>query len=185
MKFIADHAFSKDAFTISPDILNHMQDDKLWSWQNNLFQFGRRYDFPMTGYVAAYQNAVITQLLNPMRLQRMQDTEYKQDDPYKCSEMFRTLTKTIWTDNMVPGGQTATMQRNLQRIYLHHLIQMTVRPQGGTPWESIALSRLHLTRLRGHFPGLVIHGPQDATARLPNTVNVGLPGIPAHEGGWD
>jgi len=40
---------------------------------------------------------------------------------------------------------------------------------------------LLLSHLRGHFPGLVIHGPQDAAARLPNTVNVGLPGISAHK----
>jgi hypothetical protein len=153
MKFIIDHALSKDAFAISPDILNSLADNKLWTWQNNLFQWGRRYDFPMTAWVGGFQNAVISQLLHPMRLQRMLDTEYKQDDPYQCSEMFRTLTGTIWTGNIVPSGQTATMQRNLQRIYLHHLIQMTVAPAPGTPWETIALARLHLTRLRGSING--------------------------------
>lgn len=43
------------------------------------------------------------------------------------------------------------------------------------------VTALLLTRLRGHFPDLVIHGPEDAAARLPNTVNVGLPGILAHQ----
>ena len=43
------------------------------------------------------------------------------------------------------------------------------------------VTALLLTHLRGHFPDLVIHGPEDVGARLPNTVNVGLPGIPAHE----
>lgn len=38
-----------------------------------------------------------------------------------------------------------------------------------------------LDRLRADFPDLVIHGPRDAEQRLPNTVNVGLPGIPAHQ----
>lgn len=148
MAFITEHAFSKDSFTVPPEILNRLQDDKLWSWQNNIFAFGRRYDFPLTMWVGGIQNAVVTQLLSPMRLQRMIDTEYKQDDPYKCSEMFRTLSKTIWSDNMVPTGKTAPMQRNLQRIYLNHLVQMTVNPLPGTPWETIALSRLHLERLR-------------------------------------
>ena len=40
------------------------------------------------------------------------------------------------------------LQRNLQPIYLHHLIGMTVRPAGGTPHEAVALARLHLTRLQ-------------------------------------
>jgi hypothetical protein len=148
MEFIAANAFSKEAFTVHPEILNQLQDNKLWDWHNNLFTYGRRFDFPLTGWVAGIQNAVITQLLTPARLQRMQDAEYKQEDPYRTSEMFRTLTKTIWTDNMVPSGNTAIMQRNLQRIYLHHLVQMTVQPAPMTPWESIALARLQLTRLR-------------------------------------
>ena len=151
MGFIATNAFGATAFAVDPEILNYMQDNKLWNWQNNLFQYGRRYDFPMTGWVAAFQNGIITQLLNPSRLARMQDAEYKVDDPYKASEMFRTLTASIWTDNMVPAGRTAGMQRNLQRIYLHHLVQMTVRPAPQTPWESIALARLQMTTLRAQI----------------------------------
>jgi hypothetical protein len=148
MQFIATNAFSKGAFAIDPIILNQLQDNKLWNWHNNLFSYGRRYDFPMMGWVGAFQNAIITQLLNPARLARMGDAEYKMEDPYKTSEMFRTLTSTIWTDNMVPSGRTGGMQRNLQRIYLHHLVQMTVHPAPGTPWESMALARLQLGRLR-------------------------------------
>jgi hypothetical protein len=151
MTFVTTNAFSKDAFAIDPMILNQLQDNKLWNWQNNLFQYGRRYDFPMTGWVAAFQNGIITQLLHPARLQRMADAEYKMDDPYRVAEMFGTLTSTIWTDNMLPSGRTAGMQRNLQRIYLHHLVQMTVRPTPGTTWESIALARLQLTRLRAQI----------------------------------
>jgi hypothetical protein len=151
MQFIAQNAFSPDAFAVDPAILNQLQDEKLWSWQNNPFSYGRRFDFPMANWVAAFQNAMIMQLLTPARLARMADAEYKQDDPYRVSEMFRTLTSTIWTDNMVPSGRTAAMQRNLQRIYLHHLVGMTVHPTPGTSWESIALARLQLTRLRGEI----------------------------------
>jgi hypothetical protein len=148
MQFIVENAFSAGAFAVDPAILNQLQDEKLWSWQNNPFSYGRRFDFPMSGWVAAFQNAIVYQLLNPARLARMADAEYKQDDPYRVSEMFRTLTSTIWTDNMSPSGRTAAMQRNLQRIYLHHLVGMTVHPTPGTNWEAIALARLQLTRLR-------------------------------------
>jgi hypothetical protein len=153
MAFIAESAFSKNAFAIDPKLLDQLQDNKLWNWQNDLFSYGRRFDFPLTGWVAAFQNSIVMQLMDPMRLQRMQDAEYKQADPFKQSDLFKTLTTTIWTDNMVPAGQTAAMQRNLQRIYLHHLVEMTVNPQPYTPWESIALARLQLTRLRGQING--------------------------------
>ncbi len=151
MTFITTNAFSKDAFMVDPAILNQLQDEKLWSWHNNPFSYGRRFDFPLTGWVAAFQNAIISQLLSPMRLQRMADAEFKQDDPYRVSEMFRTMTSTIWTDNMVPSGRSAGIQRNLQRIYLHHLVNMTVHPYPGTSWEAIALARLQLTKLRGEI----------------------------------
>ena len=105
----------------------------------------------MANWVAAFQNAIITQLLSPARLQRMMDAEYKMKDPYKTSQMFRTLTTAIWTDNMIPSGRTAIMQRNLQRIYLGHLVELTVSPPQGSTWESVALARLQLTRLKGEI----------------------------------
>ena len=151
LNFIVANAFAKDAFAVSPDILNKLQDDKLWSWQNNIFRSGRRFDFPLHGWVAGLQGALITQILNPMRLQRMIDAEYKTEDPYKVAELFRTLTTEIWSNNIVPSGQTAAMQRNLQRIYLDRLIRMTVTPAPGTPWEAVALSRLQLTRLQSRI----------------------------------
>ena len=151
MSFLVENALSKDAFAVAPEILNHLQDDKTWSWENNLFAYGRRFDFPMQGWVGALQNGIVAQLLHPMRLQRMSDAEYKQEDPYNVSEMYRTLTKAIWTDNMVARGNTAAMQRNLQRVYLSHLIAATVSPHPMMPREAVALSRLQLQRLRAQI----------------------------------
>ena len=151
MNFIAEGAFSKDAFAVSPEILAWMQDDKLWSWENNLFGYGRRFDFPMHQWVAAFQGNIMVQLMHPMRIQRMCDAEYTQDDPYKVSEMYRTLTKTIWTDNMVPRGKTASMQRNTQRMYLNVLIMTVLRPHPLMPPEAVALSRLQLERLHAQM----------------------------------
>jgi cysteine desulfurase len=42
------------------------------------------------------------------------------------------------------------------------------------------MTGLLLSRQRDHFPALEIFGPDDPSHRLPNTVNVGLPGIAAH-----
>ncbi len=148
LQFIIKNAFAKDAFAVSPEILNKLQDDKMQNWQNRMYTYGRRFDFPLNGWVGGLQNALVTQLLHPMRLQRMADVEYKVEEPYRVAEMFRTLTSEIWTGNIVPAGKTAIMQRNLQRIYLDHLISMTVTPAPGTPWEAIALARLQLTRLQ-------------------------------------
>ena len=42
------------------------------------------------------------------------------------------------------------------------------------------MTGLLLSLLQKRFPALEIFGPEDADLRLPNTVNVGLPGIAAH-----
>jgi len=151
VKFVTDNAFSPDAFKVDPEILKRLQDDKLWSWQNNIFAYGRRFDFPMSGWVAGIQNALLSQMLNPTLQQRVIDGQYANSDPYTLAEYYRTLTGAIWYDNMTPKGQTAVWQRNLQRIYLHRLIQQAVHPSPGTPWESIAISRLHLTNLNSRL----------------------------------
>ena len=78
----------------------------------------------------------------------MVDVEYATDDPYTLAEMLRAITTTVWYDNMVPAGNTAAMQRNLQRRYTGYLIDMVVSPtQGMVPMEAVSLARLNLTRL--------------------------------------
>ncbi|MCZ6765646.1 MAG: zinc-dependent metalloprotease [bacterium] len=150
MDFLAKHVFAKNAFAISPELLHMLQDDKMRNWQNNVWAVGRRFDFPYTSWVGWLQNGVMFQLMHPMRLQRMVDVDYTVDDPYTIAEMLRTMTTTIWTDNMVPSGDTAVMQRNLQRRYTTRLINMVVAPAGGgipVPSEAVSLARLNLTRL--------------------------------------
>ena len=151
MRFLTENALSPQSFAIRPDILALLQDNKLQSWHNNPYTYGRRFDFPLAAWVGAMQNAIITQLLAPQRLGRMQDAEYTQDDPYRVSEMLAALTQTIWTDNMIASGRSAVMQRNLQRIYLGHLVGITLQPVALMPPESVALARLQLTRIRAQL----------------------------------
>jgi hypothetical protein len=148
LDFLIENAFSADAFAISPGLLNKLQDNKLRDWQNRLFAQGRRFDFPLTNWAAAIQNAVLSNLLQPMLLQRVVDAEYKVDNPFRLSALFRSLTREIWLDHPTPTGKTAVMQRNLQRIYLSKLISMITKPYPGTPDEAIALARLNLRRIR-------------------------------------
>ncbi|UCG53192.1 MAG: zinc-dependent metalloprotease, partial [Candidatus Latescibacterota bacterium] len=133
------------------DMLNKLADNKVQDWQNYMYSWGRRFDYPLIGWVGSIHNALLYQLLQPMLLQRVIEAEYKVDNPYRLSELFNSLTNAIWYDNMTPSGRTSVMQRNLQRIYLDRLIQMTVTPPRGTPHEAVALARLHLTRLQSRI----------------------------------
>ena len=148
LQFVIQNAFMPGALVLPPEVMNKLADNKIPDWQNPMFAFGRRFDFPLVDWVAAIHNALLVQLMNPMLIQRVVEAGYKADDPYRLSELFSGLTDAIWYNNMTPSGKTAVMQRNLQRIYLDKLVTMTVKPYTGLPHEAVALARLHLTRLQ-------------------------------------
>ena len=148
LAFVVDNALKSTAYTLSPDMLNKMQDDKMWSWENNLFAQGRRFDFPLSDWVEAMQTGVLFNVMNPYLQARVVDNAYKTDGAFKLSELYSTLTKSIWTDNLTPNGRTAAWDRNLQRVYTDMLIQQIVQPYPVTPQDAVALSRLNLTRVK-------------------------------------
>jgi len=148
LKFAVKNGLRSSAYSLPPAMLNRLGDNKQWSWQNNMFQFGRRFDFPMSEWVSRLQNAVLANLLNPWLQARVVDTEYKMDRPFRLSELYNTLTQAIWTSNPAPHGRTAVWDRNLQRLYTHRLIAQITTPYAVTPQDAMALSRLHLKRIR-------------------------------------
>ncbi|MCI0451986.1 MAG: zinc-dependent metalloprotease [Candidatus Latescibacteria bacterium] len=172
LQFVVDNALKSNAYALSPDMLNKMQDDKMWSWENNLFQQGRRFDFPLSDWVEAMQTGVLFNVMNPFLQARVVDNAYKTDNSFRLSDLYATLTKSIWTDNLTPNGRTATWDRNLQRVYTDMLIQQIVQPYPVTPQDAVSLSRLNLTRIKNAAQsGLQRKGLDDETnAHLMETI---------------
>jgi hypothetical protein len=148
LDFIIANVLDTETWTLDPDMLNKLQDDRQWSWENNPFQRGRRYDFPMSTWVAAVQNAILSNLMNPMLQSRVVEVQYKVEKPFKLSQLYSTLTREIWTNNAVPSGKYAGLERNLQRIYLSRLIYQVTTPNMYLPPDAVELSRLNLRRIR-------------------------------------
>ncbi len=172
LQFVVDNALKSNAYALSPEMLDKMQDDKMWSWENNLFQQGRRFDFPLSDWVEAMQTGVLFNVMNPFLQARVVDNAYKTTNPFKLSELYSTLTKSIWTENLTPNGKTAAWDRNLQRVYTDMLIQQVVQPFPVTPQDAVALSRLNLTRIKSSAQsGLSRKGLDDETnAHLMETI---------------
>ena len=172
LAFIVENALKSNAYALSPEMLDKMQDDKMWSWENNLFAPGRRFDFPLSDWVEAMQTGVLFNVMNPFLQARVVDNAYKTTNPFKLSELYSSLTKAIWTDNLTPNGKTAAWDRNLQRVYTDMLIQQVVQPYPVTPQDAVALSRLTLTRIKSSAQsGLARKGLDDETnAHLMETI---------------
>jgi hypothetical protein len=172
LQFVVDNALSSNAYALSPEMLAKMQDDKMNSWENDTFAPGRRFEFPLTDWVEAMETGVLYNLMNPMLQSRVVEGQYLADNSFKLSELYGTLTKSIWTDRAAPKGRTATWDRNLQRTYTDMLIQQVVTPGPATPEEAVALSRLNLTRIKAAAQAkLAVKGLDDDTnAHLMDTV---------------
>jgi hypothetical protein len=172
LQFVVDNALSSNAYALSPEMLAKMQDDKMNSWENDTFAPGRRFEFPLTDWVEAMETGVLYNLMNPMLQSRVVEGQYLSDTSFKLSELYATLTKSIWTDRAAPKGRTATWDRNLQRTYTDMLIQQVVTPGPATPEEAVALSRLNLTRIKAAAQAkLAVKGLDDDTnAHLMDTV---------------
>jgi hypothetical protein len=148
LEFIVANTLKTDTWRLDPAMLNMLQDDKQWSWENNPFQNGRRFDFPMSLWIGAVQNAVLSRLMNPILQARVVEATYKVEKPFKLSQLYSALTREIWTKDAAPRGQYAGLQRNLQRIYLGRLISQVTTPNPFLPPDAIELSRLNLRRIR-------------------------------------
>jgi len=148
LDFIVASAFNVDTWTLAPEMLNMLQDDRQWSWENNPFQFGRRYDFPMSLWIGTVQNAILSNVMNPMLQSRVVEAQYKVDKPFMLSQVYGSLTREIWTNEPAPRGKYAGLQRNLQRVYTYRLINQLMTPHMALPPDATELSRLNLRRIR-------------------------------------
>ncbi len=171
LRFIVEHGLDSRAWELPPDLLRRLADDKMWSWENQPFAPGRRFDFPLSSWVAALQNALLSNLFNPFLQARVVEAEYGSPHPFRLSELYGTLTTAIWRD-ATPAGRTAAWDRNLQRMYVQWLIRQVTSPLPGTPQDAIALSRLHLRRIRARAAAALKRpGLDDATnAHLMETI---------------
>lgn len=149
LNFLVDYALSVDNWAMSADLLNKAVDDKQLNWQNNMYQPGRRFDFPISDWITAIQSAMIIRLMDPMLQRRVVEAQYKTDSPFQLSELYNALTNKIWTNNATPRGKNAGLHRNLQRVYVMMLINQVVTPPSATPFDAVDLSRLNLRRIRG------------------------------------
>jgi hypothetical protein len=148
LDFIVDNVLTTDTWTLDPETLNRLQDDRQWSWENNPMAANRRYDFPMSIWIASVQNAVLTNLMNPWLQARVVEAQYKVDKPFKLSQVYGALTREIWTNDAAPSGKYAGLRRNLQRVYLNRLITQVTTPHPFLPPDAVDLSRLNLRRIR-------------------------------------
>ncbi len=156
LAFLASAAFGDSAYRFSPDLLSRLGAER-WTHWGATPGGETRFDFPLHDWALTQQGSLLGQLLDPAVLARIREAELR-SEPGEVTmglpELFGTLTSTIWAE--VGAGSRArpvrprdisSVRRDVQRLYLNQLIQMTVSPAPGTPEDARAVARMSLEGL--------------------------------------
>jgi hypothetical protein len=157
LAFLADAAFGERAYRFPPELLSRLAADRWMHWGASPGAEGRQ-DFPVHEWALAQQGSLLGQLLDPVVLSRVRDADLRAapgEQTLGLPELFSSLTSAIWSEIGSGAGSRAgkprnvtSVRRDLQRLYVSALTQMTVAPAPGTPEDARALARTTLTGLR-------------------------------------
>jgi hypothetical protein len=139
LNFVAKNVFGPEAYPIPPQLYNYMASENWDHWGINTPN-RKETDIPTT--ILSWQGRILQQLLSPLTLSRIADTEYKtprEQDAFTNKELFSNLTATIFqeTDKLQEGKFTDRApainpaRRNLQHKYFEELADLAMGNSGG------------------------------------------------------
>lgn len=152
LQLVCDAAFASP--TYEPALLNHLAASR---WSHWGVPNTTRLDYPIHDVIGTMQAGILSQLLSPLTLTRLQDGELKVpdgDDVYTLAEHVGTCFDALFAEIIKPrpgsyGRRTpciTSFRRNLQRIALTKFANIVL---SGTryPEDARTLSRMYLMRL--------------------------------------
>lgn len=126
MEALAEYIFAADAFQADEELLRHLQP------QRRGFNFFFNTEDPkLHERVLGFQNAVLSQILNPQVMRRMTNSELYGNE-YSAAEVVQDLNDAIFGNDLM--GVTNTYRRNLQIAYTQRLVRIAY----GFGWDPVA-----------------------------------------------
>ncbi len=155
LEFVTEFGFASNAFNVSPALLNRLAPERWnhWGMANAWGGGGARLDYDYNSKVLAIQNQLIQVLTAPKLLARLSEAESRTTDPYRMSEHFDRMTKSLWGEVGAEAGpgmkalERPGTRRELQRDYVDRMATLMLNPAPGSPDDARALARLQLTRI--------------------------------------
>ncbi|MCZ2340267.1 MAG: zinc-dependent metalloprotease [Bacteroidales bacterium] len=179
LTFLRDNVLTDQALVIPPDVLRKLGADRWYHWGNERVLING-VDFPLNERILAIQSVALNELLDAGTLRRIQNnirSTGEKEKPLTLDEVFRTLTEGIYADLPAVGGKAAARKssvtgRNLQRVYLAHLANLTLGRVGAVPADARSLARLHLREISKRAAAAAKTEKEDTTrAHLEETVD--------------
>jgi hypothetical protein len=138
LSMLEEQVFSDKPFAFPPNLYGYLASSRWWHWGTNL---STRADYPVHEVIGMWQNRILAQLLSPLTLERLHDSELHlppTEDALTTAELLEHLTKAIFAevDNLPEGDYTnrkpaiSSLRRNLQRAYLKQLADIALGNRG-------------------------------------------------------
>ena len=162
LQLLEDQMFSDAPFEFPPSLYNHLATSRWDHWGSKI---PLRDDYPIHDVIAMWQDRTLDQLLSPLTLERLSDSELKvpaDQDAFTTVELIHGLTTAIFSeaDNLKAGDYTnrkpaiTSLRRNLQRIYLKQMAEL-VMGESGAPEDCQTVASAELRSLQGRIDKLL------------------------------
>lgn len=162
LKWVIENAFRDECYGLNPEMLQRLRTDSLVADES--FRSLEDATFPIHDRIMGIQSSVLTMLMNPTTLRRVNDNELVIDsskDALTLPEVLDTLQKEIWSELAQQPKENfnarkpmiSSLRRNLQREYIERLIDLAYggdsNPAATKPVSTLA--RLKLRQLSTHI----------------------------------
>lgn len=158
LALIEENVLSDKPFQFSPELYNHLATPLWIHWGS---QLPRRPDYPVHEVIGVWQNMVLLQLLSPLTLTRLHDSELKvpaEQDALTTAELLQRLTRAVYAElDKLPEGPftnrkpaISSVRRDLQRSYLRQVSRLALG-ETGAPDDCQTVAYAELTALEGRI----------------------------------
>jgi hypothetical protein len=157
LALVSEQVFSDKPFQFPPELYSHLASSRWRHWGSSM---PLRTDFPVHEVIGMWQERILEQLMSPLTLERLHDTELQvaaDQDALTTPELLSTLTRSIFTEiESMPAGEytnrkpaISSLRRNLQRNYLRRMSDLAMGRTGAPQdCQTVAYSELSALQAR-------------------------------------
>ncbi|MFG0305020.1 MAG: zinc-dependent metalloprotease [Phycisphaerales bacterium JB040] len=147
LAFVLAGAFDDASYGITPELVRHLGKEHFWD-QQAIGELSEDASLPLHDLVDGVQSYGLSLLMNPTRLRRIYDNEFRAEngDTLSAHEVLTAVTDHVW-DGQAPSG----FRRNLQREHVERLITLMMLGNNASPtMRTIStLATAELKRVQG------------------------------------
>jgi hypothetical protein len=162
LELLEQNVFNDKPFNFPPELYNRLAASRWSHWGTDV---PLRPDYPIHSVIEMWQARILEQLLSPLTLERLHDSELKlaaDQDALTTAELIARLTKAVFSEvDKLPEGEftnrkpaISSLRRNLQRYYLKRLGAIALG-RTGAPEDCQTVAYAELVGLQGRIDAAV------------------------------